>query len=404
MKSILFVADAVRSDHLGCYGRSDIETEAIDRLAEEGVCFEQVISPAPWTAPSLASIISGIYAHRHQILTWDRGFDPSVYTLFHAFADQEHAVGSFVFDQAYLFSQMPFACVQGNSDRFDQVCAWVHEHRQQDFFLLVHSWATHMPYNVPHAERLEWKAAKQTFIHRLQTGGEEAIRESQAAYRQAIEYTSAHQVGRLLDLLTELEISQQTLFILIADHGESWGERFTDKQEIQGIHHLHGRFLYDETLKVPLIMRWPERLPAGRVVSEQVRSVDLAPTLFDLACFSQPSSCSPDGWSLLPLIEGSEEGKDRPALSATSEFGRLSRMSLRRGGHKYIHTLDGQTQELYDLRRDPEERMNLVTEQAALAHEMRTEIKNELAQVQLIDLTSEEEALLIDRLEQLGYL
>jgi len=404
MKCILFIADAVRPDYLGCYGHPSIRTEAIDRLAEEGVRFEEVVSAAPWTAPSVASIVSGIYAYRHQIFTWDRGFDEAVHTLFHAFAGHGHAVGSFVFDQSYLFSQMPFARVQGNTDQFDLVCGWVRRHADRDFFLLVHSWATHMPYNVPHAERKEWKAAKELFIRRLQTGGEEAVRESQEAYRQAIEYASEHQIGRLMDVLEELGIAGHTLFIFISDHGESWGERFADRREIQGVHHLHGRFLYDETIKVPLILRWPQRLPAARVVRSQVRSVDLAPTLLDLAGLALPPSAAPvDGRSLLPLVEG-EGGRDRPAFSATSEFGRLSRVALRDGGYKYIYTVGQPEGELYDLGQDPGERVNLEGERPDLAREMRARIEAELAGIEQADLTPEEEAILMDRLEQLGYL
>jgi len=405
MKCILFISDAVRPDYLGCYGNPDINTTAVDELAAGGVRFDVAISAAPWTAPSMTSIISGIYAHRHQIFTWEREVTDTMHTLFHAFADHDHVIGSFVFDQNFLFSHMPFASVQGNTDRFDRVCDWVRQHADQDFFLLIHSWATHMPYNVHHAARKEWKAAKEIFIRRLQTDGEEGVRQSQAAYRQAIEYTSAHQITPLIDLLEKRRIKDETLFIFTSDHGESWGERFENKMDVKGIHHLHGRFLYDETLKVPLILHWPERLPDRRVVRSQVRTVDLAPTLFDLVDFQlpAPSAQSMDGASLLPLIEGTE-ARDRPAFSATSEHGRLSKVSLRDAGHKYIYSEGESKGELYDLGQDPGERTNLVDQLPALAHEMRTKIETELAGVTPAEMTPEEEAILLDRLTQLGYL
>jgi arylsulfatase len=405
MKCILFIADAVRPDYLGCYGNPVVNTAAIDWLAGEGVRLDLVITAAPWTAPSIASLISGIYAYKHQIFTWDRGFAGAVRTLFHAFADHGHAVGSFVFDRDFLFSQMPFARVQGNTDQFDLVCGWVQEHAGQDFFLLIHSWATHMPYNLHHAARQEWKAAKEMFIHRLQKGGAAAVRQSQVAYRQAIEYASAYQVGRLLDLLGEQRIEDETLFIFAADHGESWGERFADKAEIKGVHHLHGRFLYDETLRVPLILRWPGRLPRAHTIHSQVRSVDLAPTLFDLAGFHLPTSLAlpMDGVSLLPLLDGTNY-PNRPAFSATSEHGILSKVSLRDAGYKYIYNVGEARDELYDLGLDPGERNNLAEQLPVVAQEMRARIEAELRGITTAKMTPEEEAVLLGRLEQLGYL
>lgn len=405
MKCILFIADAVRPDYLGCYGNRRIDTAAIDSLAEKGVRFDLVISAAPWTAPSTASIISGIYAHKHQIFTWDKGFAEAVTTIFHTFARHGHVVASFVFDRDFLFSQMPFANVQGNTEQYDQVCDWLQNHAHEDFLLLIHSWATHMPYNVHHAARQEWKAAKELFIRQLQTGGEEAVQASQTAYRQAIEYASRYQIGRLLEVLRVKSIADQTLLIFMSDHGESWGERFADKADIQGIHHLHGRFLYDETIRVPLIMQWPETLPAGRVISAQVRTVDLAPTLFELAglIWPVPEAQPMDGQSLLPLIE-ERDGRDRPAFSATSEHGRLSKMALRMPPYKYIYSLEPAEAELYDLSQDPKEEVNLVPERPHIAQRMQAAIEAELAQSPLATPDEDEEALLLDRLQQLGYL
>ncbi|MFQ5576991.1 MAG: sulfatase [Anaerolineae bacterium] len=404
MKCILFIADAVRPDYLGCYGDTAANTPAIDRLAANGVRFQTVISAAPWTAPSTASIISGIYAYKHQIFTWDRGLPGAAYTLFHAFADNGHAAASFVFDRQFLFSAMPFARVQGNTGDFERALNWLAAHARQDFFLLIHSWATHMPYNVHHAARKEWKAAKTLFIHRLQTGGEEAAQESRAAYRRAIEYSDGYQIARLMDHLAKAGIADDTLFIFMADHGESWGERFADKSHIRGIHHLHGRFLYDDTLRVPLILHWPNRLPAGAVIAPQTRTVDLAPTLLELAGITPPAGAAPmDGTSLMLLISGAQTAP-RPAISATSEHGRLSKMSLRTPPHKLILTLEPEQVELYHLPSDPAETTNLAAREPEPARRLGDQLKAELASVTQRELTDEEAATLTGRLEQLGYL
>ncbi len=402
MKCILFIADAVRPDYLGCYGNADVDSAAIDALAQGGVRFGQTVTAAPWTAPSTASIISGTYAHKHQVFTWDKAMPGGAPTLFQALATSGHEVASFVFDGDYLFSAMPFANVQGNTGDFDLVCRWLSRYAQQDFFLLVHSWATHMPYQVQHSDRPNWKAAKRLFIERLQSGDQKAVQASQEAYRQAIAACSELQVQRLIDLLQEHDIFDETLFLFMSDHGESWGERFADSSEIQGIHHLHGRFLYDETILVPLIIHWPGRLPAGRFVSAQVRTVDVMPTVLALAGL-EAGGVECDGSSLLPLIEGGETG-DRPAYCATSEYGRLSRICLRQPPLKYIRNLDMGTEELYDLSLDSAEARNILATGASGVAAMSKAVDDQLSGLDEISLSADEEQLLVQRLRDLGYL
>ncbi|UCG25581.1 MAG: sulfatase [Chloroflexota bacterium] len=402
MKCILFIADAVRPDYLGCYGNPRIQTPAIDALASAGTRFDQVVTAAPWTAPSTASIISGIYAHKHQVFTWDKGLPHSIPTLFHVFAENRHEVASFVFDRDYLFSAMPYANVQGNTGDMDEVCRWLANNASQEFFLLVHSWATHMPYQVQHSDRPAWKDAKRLFIEKLQTGDPAAVRSSQEAYARSIEYCSSRQVRRLVDLLVDQGILDDTLFIFMSDHGESWGERFEDSGQIEGIHHLHGRFLYDETIMVPLIMHWPARLPAGRVIGGQVRTVDLLPTILEFAEIPQPDA-GYDGDSIRELISG-DRAANRAAYCSTSEHGQLSKICLREPPFKYIRNLDLGTEELYDLSTDGREKDNQFAERTSEAERMKEAVDQQLADRDVDRLSAEEEALLTQRLSDLGYI
>jgi arylsulfatase A-like enzyme len=404
MKCIIFVADAVRPDYLGCYGDPVVNTSDIDYLAHHGIRFETVISAAPWTAPSTASIISGINAHKHRIFTWSRSFSEEVYTLFHAFSDHGYVVGSYVFDQDFMFSSMPFARVQGDTDRFDEVYKWIDRHAEDDFFLYIHSWATHTPYNVPHSDRERWKTAKQIYIQSLQNGNEETLNASRAAYRQAIEFSSANQIGRLLNLLQNRSILDQTLFVFTSDHGESWGERFTNKQQLTSLHSLHGHFLFDETLKVPLILHKPGSLPESMVVKQQVSSIDLAPTILDLADIPFPDSAHPlDGTSLVPLLDGKNHF-DRPSYSSTSESGHLSRISIRVPPYKLIYTIDPPGAEFYDLSKDPQERHNLIKQTPDIAHQLQTMVETQLAGLPPEVISPDEEAAIIEQFQELGYL
>ena len=86
MNVVVYVSDALRTDHLGCYGARYVNTRTIDELAAGGVRYAQAISAAPWTAPSTTSIVTGVYAHHHGYLHWDATLDPSVETVFRAFS------------------------------------------------------------------------------------------------------------------------------------------------------------------------------------------------------------------------------------------------------------------------------------------------------------------------------
>ena len=119
MNVVVYVSDALRTDHLGCYGARFVNTKTIDELAAGGVRYAHAISAAPWTAPSTTSIVTGVYAHHHGYLHWDARLDPSVETVFRAFAAHGYEVGSYVFDVNYLFKDLPEANVLGTSETLD---------------------------------------------------------------------------------------------------------------------------------------------------------------------------------------------------------------------------------------------------------------------------------------------
>ncbi|HEU0304104.1 MAG TPA: sulfatase-like hydrolase/transferase, partial [Gaiellaceae bacterium] len=119
MNLVVWVADALRVDHVGCYGSTQVSTPTIDELAAGGVRFEQAIAAAPWTAPSTASMVTGLYPHRHGYLHWDAELDPALPTLFTVATAYGYETGSFVFDERYLFRDFPDANVAGTSERLD---------------------------------------------------------------------------------------------------------------------------------------------------------------------------------------------------------------------------------------------------------------------------------------------
>jgi arylsulfatase A-like enzyme len=393
---IVYVSDALRTDHVGCYGARRVHTPTIDELAAGGVRFDQAIAAAPWTCPSTTSMITGLYPHHHGYLHWDARLDPGLPTLFSVAAAHGYATGSFVFDEKYLFKGFPDANVAGTSETLDGVVAWLREHRDERFVLWFHSWATHMPYDVLHAERKEWLAAKQAIMGGIQSDSAAALEELRESYARAVERSSEHLLAGFLGELDALGLRETTALAFVSDHGESWGERFADKQAVRGTYHMHGATLYDEIVEVPLILAAPGLVEPG-VVTSQVSLVDLAPTLLDLA--GAPLE-GVDGSSLLPLVAGAEQG-DRPVWIVGTDAGRVSQLALREPPWKLTVHVESGEEEAYRLDVDPRERRSAPDD---VPPELRERVYGELELLEQPELSPEDAAAVESRLADLGYL
>jgi arylsulfatase A-like enzyme len=397
MNLVVYVSDALRTDHVGCYGARRVRTPTIDELAAGGARFDQAIAAAPWTCPSTASMITGLYPHHHGYLHWDAKLDPALPTLFSVAAAHGYATGSFVFDENYLFRGFPDANVAGTSETLDGVVEWLRGHRDEPFVLWFHSWATHMPYEVQHAERKEWLAAKTAIISGIRSDSASALDALRESYAQAVERSSEVHLAGFLQALDELGLRERTALAFLSDHGESWGERFADKQAVGGTYHMHGATLFEEVVEVPLLLSAPDRVEPGAVVGEQVSLVDLAPTLLDLGGAPLDGT---DGRSLLPLLAGEERG-DRPAWIVGTDAGRVSQLALREPPWKLVVHVDSGEEEAYRLDRDPRERQSVPDEVPA---ELRERLYAELETLEQPELSAEDAAAVESRLADLGYL
>ncbi len=393
---VVYVSDALRTDHVGCYGARYVRTPTIDAFAAGGVRFEHAFAAAPWTCPSTASMITGLYPHRHGYLHWDAELDPAFPTLFTVAAAFGYETGSFVFDENYLFKGFADANVAGTSESLDGAAAWLRERADRPFCLWFHSWATHMPYDVLHSARGEWLAAKEEIISGIQSDSASALEALKEGYRRSVEHSSEVLFASFLELLDDLGLRENTAIAFVSDHGESWGERFADKEDVRGTYHLHGAELYDEVAEVPLVLAAPG-LPEGRAVPFQVSLVDLMPTLTELA--GSPLD-GLDGRSLLPLAEGTEQG-ERAVLVVGTNNGAVSQLAVRMPPWKLIHRLETGIDEAYDLDHDPRE---LSSRPGDVPVELRSRLEAELATVSRERLSAEDEALVERRLADLGYL
>ena len=370
---VLICLDTTRADHLGAYGHPDDPTPRIDELAEGGVLFEQCACPVPLTLPSHASLFTGTYPLVHGVRD-NGGFrlaDESE-TLAEALARAGYATAAQV--AVFLLNresgmEQGFATYRDTSDAapggdggpqvLDELTADVvaegalralRETAGRPFFLFVHFFDAHAPYQPPagYAERF----------------GRPGRDESESAYLGELAFID-EQVGRILDELAAQGLAESTLVALTADHGESFGEH----QEIG-----HSYFVYDATTRVPLILRLPGKLPAGRRVPAQVRNIDLAPTILEL-CGVEPLPRA-QGTSLAPTFGPDSLDPGHFAyletLAPYLDYRYSPLRALRGAGWKYILAPRA---ELYDLRADPGETRDLHDTQPQVVATMRAKLE-----------------------------
>jgi choline-sulfatase len=350
---LLISIDTLRADRLGCYGDGLARTPAIDGLAARGVLFTQATSSCPLTLPSHTSMLTGTYPFVHgardngffvsseqellserlQAAGYSTGAAVSAFVLNREFGLDR---GFDLYDDVNGSDREPKAQRRGDRTT-DRAIEWLEGAAQGPFFLFVHYFDPHFPYDPP-------EPFASQFADR---------------YRGEIAFIDT-QVGRLLEALRRLNVEQHTLVILTSDHGEGLGEHDED---------THGIYLYDTTLHVPLIVAAPGLLPAGQRVDAQVRLIDIAPTVLDL--LAQPPLPGAQGESVVPLVSG--ESRDHRLAYAESlqgmyNFGYSPLFALRGRGWKLIHAPRPQ---LYHVASDPRELQDLAAQEEERTRGMR---------------------------------
>jgi arylsulfatase A-like enzyme/Tfp pilus assembly protein PilF len=361
---LIVTLDTTRADRIHAYGFDGIETPNLDRLAREGVLFEQAVSAAPLTLPAHSSIFTGLFPPAHGVRD-NGGFflDDRQTTLAERLQSRGFTtggfVGAYVLDHKWgiaqgfqtYFDDFDLSKYQslslGSVDRpgnevADKALAWLDTVSSKRFFGWVHFYDAHSPYDPP--EPFKSRYAGRPYV------GEIAFVDSQ--------------VGRLLSYLDAHHLADRTVVVVMGDHGESLGEHGEA---------THGFFVYQATMHVPLLIRAPFDAMAGRRVTDTVRGIDILPTALEL--LSVKSSEKFEGTSVVPLMTGA---KKELGLAAYSEaiyprfhFGWSDLRALTSGRYKYVAA---PRPELYDLQQDPEESHNLYAERQALGDRMNQEL------------------------------
>jgi arylsulfatase A-like enzyme/Tfp pilus assembly protein PilF len=361
---VLITLDTVRADHLGSYGYAIASTPALDRLAREGARFSDATTHAPLTGPAHAGILTGVYPARFGIR--DNASTPlpkdavTLASVLQASGYRTGAfIGAFILDRAYGFDR-GFDTFDSRFDRFQAgdklqaerpagdvvqpALAWLSSlPASKPFFAWVHLYDAHAPYAPPEPYRTRFRAHP---------------------YDGEVAYVDSA-VGRILAMLQQKGRLDRTLIVAIGDHGESLGEH--GEQE-------HGLFLYDAVLRIPLLMRLPGTIRGGMVVRDQVRAIDVMPTILSLVGVASPPRL--DGESLAPLLEGHARATSPLAYAETYypqlHFGWSPLLSARVPEWKYI---SAPRAELYDLRHDPREASNALDRQQNVAGRLDADLR-----------------------------
>jgi arylsulfatase A-like enzyme len=387
---ILISLDTLRADHIGSYGYSRNTSPYMDEFAKDSVLFENTYVHSPWTLPSHVSMLYSLNAANHQIYYSTQKIDvslPSIASFLKKYGYITHALtgGGFVssifgFAKGFDWYENPVGGSVPDEARqlYGYASSWLTENKDKQFFLFLHTFQIHGPYHSPKPwneafleEGAKWgRIGLSNFLK--EHGEDYAFTEKErnnivALYDADILYTDEMFINPLISHLKKLGIYDNTLIIITSDHGEEFYEH-------KGW--LHSNTLYEELLRVPLLVKFPGSQYKGTRVKTKCRSIDIMPTILDVVSVKYDEN-SIDGKNLLPLVLG-KESKDRiyisdlafknipvpcPAVVASNRDNLKFIFEKSKTGIKNI--------EIYDLDKDMQEKINQYPKHEQIAGEVR---------------------------------
>jgi arylsulfatase A-like enzyme len=386
---LLVTLETTRADHLGAYGYPRDTSPSFDRAASQGVLFEHHSTVSPRTNPSLAALLTSTYPHENGVRNLLLSLEPENRTLAEVLRAAGYATGAV---QTHPRLVKASGLAQGFRDYYDDVAAhplanqacaraaaWMRDASRgsRPWFLWIHLMDPHWTYDPPEPWRTRYVAedprtralyedlkARRLTIGPIIFGNTmppDEVASFIGLYDAELRFTD-DALGGLLQSVGDLGLAGKTLVVVTADHGESLGEH--------DYFFEHGDLGSEPEVHIPLLFRWPGRLSEGRRIASTVRSVDVAPTILDLA--GLPAEPAFRGQTLRPYLDGKEVA-DRACFGETDmNFheenlfreipGILGKSRwLRRGRFKLVfvpHAARPADWRLYDLVADPGELEN----------------------------------------------
>lgn len=436
---ILISLDTLRPDHLGCYGYSRDTSPNIDSLAKDSALFWNTFATSPWTLPSHVSLLTSLNCINHQVYQGNQTMDPSILTLADILRTRGYfngaiTGGGFVsgfygfskgFDSYHVRGQVQ---AENSAEIAGRAALdWIDRHKDRNFFLFLHTYQIHNPYfsPAPYNELFLEKSSTLTEIDHspYRLNHENRYKPVTADLRQnfidlydgEIRYTDESLIKPLMSKLKELNLYDNTMIILTSDHGEEFYEH-------KSWHHTHS--VYNETIKVPLIIKFLDSKHMRKRIPEFARLIDIMPTILEELGIN-PSKYKMDGESLLELLSDEKQEMEERIFIAELATNVMQRhvpkkVAINRGKHKLIINSEFKSEDLsyflfsppemepmevFDLGKDPDELYNKTRENPQLAQRLLDFLKNQNKMTR--DVTAEEDKMseeLREQLRALGYI
>ena len=410
---ILISIDTLRADHLSCYGYDRNTSPNIDRFARDGVLFTNTIAQSSWTLPSHMSMLTGLYPSGHGVLSKHNKLGDEHLTVAEILQNAGYETAA-ITDRVYLSQRYGYQgfdfyhdkgclkCRGAIKKTYKRAVKWLRKGHSRPFFLFLHTYQVHAPYDplpdydiysdksyrgitygyvkYAHYGKIEDKFGLEDYLYLIDK------------YDGEIFYAD-HFLGKLFKKLKQLGLYNNSIIILTSDHGEN----FLD-HKAHGVGHGE---LYDEIVKVPLIIKAP-MFPTNKIVEAQVESIDIVPTVLELLDISIPVRV--DGESLVELVKlGSYD-----SVFAFSQKDHEYKM-IRSKDWKLLQRSQSEF-ELFDLIKDPKEQLNIFAQETEVAKSLFealniwSDTQKQLSKSNSTDNKIELDKELTDQLKALGYI
>ena len=413
---ILIVVDTLRADHLSCYGYNRKTSPNIDNLSLDSILFKNAIAPAPWTAPSIGSLLTSQYPSvlgftddavkiNDKFLTLAEVFKGNYYKtkgiISHVYASHEMGFNQ-GFDAYDEDNSRGTGYISSPSITEKAISFIKKHHKKHKFFLFLHYFDPHCNFfmhpNYNYYPNYSGTLASNLnileLLEKAPTMSADDIKYLKALYDSEISFTDEY-IGKLLDKLKELRLYDNTLIIFTADHGEGFLER--------GDYWIgHTKTLYQELIHVPLIIKLPGN-NKGKISDKYIGLIDLMPIIIDYAGLRIPNEHEGE----IVNINDEKELKSKIIISETKKKANLQ--SVIRRPWKFIYEPNQNLKQLFNLKKDPIESKNVALKNERILKEMETilqkwndyvKLKKSEAKAQIPNFTEEQKK----RLKSLGYI
>jgi arylsulfatase A-like enzyme len=436
---ILISLDTLRPDHLGCYGYSRDTSPSIDSLAEDSALFRNTFATSPWTLPSHVSLLTSLNCINHQVYQGNQTMDPSILTLADILRTRGYfngaiTGGGFVsgfygfskgFDSYHVRGQVQ---AENSAEIAGRAALdWIERHKDRNFFLFLHTYQIHNPYFSPAPYNELFLEKTSTFKeidhspfrlnheNRYKTVTDDLRQNFIDLYDGEIRYTDESLIKPLVSKLKEIKLYDNTMIILTSDHGEEFYEH-------KSWHHTHS--VYNETIKVPLIIKFFNSTNMGKRIPEFARLIDIMPTILEELGINRPKYPM-DGESLLELLSDEKRQLEERIFIAELASNVMQRhvpkkVAINQGKYKLIINSEFKSEdlayflfsppeiepmEIFDLEKDPDELYDKSRENPQLTRKLLDFLNNQNKMTRAV--TAEEDKMseeLREQLRALGYI